>query len=681
MGSVKRVAIAVLLVVLLCVAACGNDEPEPALAVPSWAKVAPEQLAEAKIRSNFVGPPDSDLLVSEHKFIRWKTIVGDRRFRQVYTASALALSPNGKWLASGGDFGDIKIWESRGGREAHTLRGHRDVVRALAYTPDGELLVSGSRDGTLQLWLAASGQLKQTFRAEVGHLRCLAVSPDGSWVVSGGTAGVLEISDLATGATRRTLQRTRRRWPHSSEVVGVAVGPDSKRIVAGCKDGSLEVWGAATGELLHSLPRQKRAVTCIAMGPAGERIVVGCADGTVHVSDAMTGQSVSVMRGHTAEVLGVLAGPKSKWVASCSRDGTVKLWDTASGRLLRTLSGHRGPVHTLARDALGSWLISGSEDDRLRKWDVATGRESQPSNGLGGMVLGLAVEERGARAIVRMAHGSLAVVDAVSGEPLQALAGRTDRLPFDVIAANWRFTLALKTEEIAALWSHRTGQVVASASNVVASTPNTDPRISALCMSPDGTWFVTALLDGTLRSWVAETGKPIRTFKGGPDWGPLFVAVGPDPTWFVSGHFENMNTRFLGILKIWSTADGTLLRTLRGHHDAVQSVSFGPGGDWIVSGSAGGVLIMWDPMSGKLLRKMFGPVGDVGPIEVSADGNYIFAVGGDRRLRVWEASTGAAVDNIWIDGVAMCMALRGDEILIGCRNGTICTYSWRPKPK
>jgi len=49
---VKRVALAVLLLALLGVAACGNDKPEPAatpaVEVPAWAKVAPEQIAEAR---------------------------------------------------------------------------------------------------------------------------------------------------------------------------------------------------------------------------------------------------------------------------------------------------------------------------------------------------------------------------------------------------------------------------------------------------------------------------------------------------------------------------------------------------------------------------------------------------------------------------------------------------------
>ena len=44
-----RVAVAVVLLALLAAAGCGDDEPAPPMVeVPEWAKVAPEQIAEAK---------------------------------------------------------------------------------------------------------------------------------------------------------------------------------------------------------------------------------------------------------------------------------------------------------------------------------------------------------------------------------------------------------------------------------------------------------------------------------------------------------------------------------------------------------------------------------------------------------------------------------------------------------
>ncbi len=72
--------------------------------------------------------------------------------------SALAFSPDGRWLAAGLRNGQIMIWERR--RKATlliTLSRHTDRVMGLAFSPDGAMLVSGSKDGLVQVWDARRG--------------------------------------------------------------------------------------------------------------------------------------------------------------------------------------------------------------------------------------------------------------------------------------------------------------------------------------------------------------------------------------------------------------------------------------------------------------------------------------------------------------------------------------------
>jgi WD40 repeat protein len=65
---------------------------------------------------------------------------------------ALAVSPDGVWLASGGDDQTIRLWDTSGGRELAHWESHDEGVTALAFCPDGKHLVSGSADGTIKLW-------------------------------------------------------------------------------------------------------------------------------------------------------------------------------------------------------------------------------------------------------------------------------------------------------------------------------------------------------------------------------------------------------------------------------------------------------------------------------------------------------------------------------------------------
>jgi hypothetical protein len=66
-------------------------------------------------------------------------------------ALAVAVRPDGKLIATGGDDNVIRLWTPAGGL-VRTLYGHSDAVHALAWSRDGKRLASASADGTLRVW-------------------------------------------------------------------------------------------------------------------------------------------------------------------------------------------------------------------------------------------------------------------------------------------------------------------------------------------------------------------------------------------------------------------------------------------------------------------------------------------------------------------------------------------------
>jgi WD40 repeat protein len=65
---------------------------------------------------------------------------------------AVALSPDGRVLASGDANGDVKLWDVESGTELASLYGHTNMVFSLDFDPTGDLLASGAADASVRLW-------------------------------------------------------------------------------------------------------------------------------------------------------------------------------------------------------------------------------------------------------------------------------------------------------------------------------------------------------------------------------------------------------------------------------------------------------------------------------------------------------------------------------------------------
>ena len=78
----------------------------------------------------------------------------------------VALSTDGRLLASGSWNGTIRLQDAATGRLQATLQGHTSVIWNLALSADARLLASCSEDGTIRLWEAGSGACLRTLRAD-----------------------------------------------------------------------------------------------------------------------------------------------------------------------------------------------------------------------------------------------------------------------------------------------------------------------------------------------------------------------------------------------------------------------------------------------------------------------------------------------------------------------------------
>ena len=145
---------------------------------------------------------------------------------------AVAFSPDGKVLVSGGSDDAVRRWDVATGKLLRTLAGHGKAVNAVAWSPDGKLLASGSEDDTAKLWNAESGLLERSFEGHTGGVKAVSFSRDSRTLATGSTDGTVRLWDVSTGAQTGTMNA------NAGPVETAVLSPDG-RLAVGSLDGEV----------------------------------------------------------------------------------------------------------------------------------------------------------------------------------------------------------------------------------------------------------------------------------------------------------------------------------------------------------------------------------------------------------------------------------------------------------
>ena len=198
-----------------------------------------------------------------------------------HAVTSLVITAENKYLISGDETGEIRVWNLQSMRQEGVLRGHNATVRTLAVSRENKYIFSGSSDRTIRIWSFQEKLLKLiiydyyngvssliitndnthifscspdehmkmwhlqddwsvvTFKCYEYSVRALAISSDDKYLISGGNDENIRVWSLNDNSEVAVL-RTR------SDATAVAITSDNKYIISGERFGYITLWNFQT---------------------------------------------------------------------------------------------------------------------------------------------------------------------------------------------------------------------------------------------------------------------------------------------------------------------------------------------------------------------------------------------------------------------------------------------------
>jgi eukaryotic-like serine/threonine-protein kinase len=331
--------------------------------------------------------------------------------------TALALSPDGSTVVSGGFDGVLKSWEVATSALTREFKAFLDPIRGLNFSADGRFFAAGGNNRIVKIWSTSNWEEKRTLRGHEDAIWSVAFSPDNRMLVSGGQDEQPLLWDSEfTGPVDEARQLLRGpAWTDRTPYL--AFSPDSRRFAATAADGSVKVWETETMQVAARFPGEARTVAFSTDGRdvvtenyEGKRMRWDLTRGELRADESPARDPANwAMSSLTPEervqfiatrdiasneialseipnsrdrmVAGALAtggtmaiSPSGDRVYFGLPNGFVEGWDVATRTRSFRVSAHKLHVSSMTVSPDGSLLASGSMDSTTKLWDAKTGR-------------------------------------------------------------------------------------------------------------------------------------------------------------------------------------------------------------------------------------------------------------------------------------------------------------------
>jgi WD40 repeat protein len=593
----------------------------------------------------------------------------------------LAVSGDGKMLASCGGDRFVRVWDTRDGKPRRVFALPHWGPWALAFSRDDKELAAVSRfaagqmvPGDLRRWDLETGRELQgdkdfpdPFDGTVVHVG-LACPPGGGFVVAGTAGPDISLYRPGTPGSRRILKGS------GGRVMSVGFTRDGKTLVSLAMNGMIRSWNVGDGKeiaarlALHAgKTRLEGNLASVAISPDGKTVAASLPDGSTRLID-VSGQEIRRLR--SAEQVQTLAfSPDSKWLFTGRT--MVQKWDVATGEEIAILRQPARPLRSLSLSADGKTIAFADHGDNVRLADVAAGQtrfhRTIPCRA------GIVFSPDGKRFAAAAGDKAIALWDVgrLHGEPAVELPC-VDKVRAFVFSPDGK-RLATAEGGFARIYD------VASRQEVLAIKPP-GHTVFSLAISPDGKRLATmgeqhlrnvvavGGLSQVVRLWDADTGKEVPVGEDvrrtahtvafhpngkilaalhlpeaarAPMTGRLALDKPPLPAadrietvrlWDIASARERF--RFTDPVRLKNAERATAWVIGR---SSSEPVAFSPDGRVFAAPGVGGI-VLYETASGAPRLRLGGHTQDVTGLAFTPDGKTLVSASQDSTVLIWDVT-------------------------------------------